>query len=80
MQVVLAGHAGLQFLRNLLDVLDLVQQLEDVFVLDAFDPQLPQLVPLTVEQHLTGQQVLLHLREGAENRLSFQAVLEILRL
>lgn len=60
-QVVLAGHAGLQSLWDLLDTLDLVQQVEDVFMLDAFDPQLPQFIPLAVEQHLTGQQVLLHL-------------------
>ena len=64
-QVVLAGHVGLQLLRDLLDLLDLVQQVEHVLVLDALDPQLPQLVPLTVQQHLTGQQVLLHLRERA---------------
>ena len=60
-QVVLAGHEGLQLLGHLLDVLDLVQQVEHVLVLDALDPQLPQLISLAVQQHLTGQQVLLHL-------------------
>lgn len=59
---MLAGHVGLQPLRHLLDALDLIQQLEDVLVLDALDPQLPQLVPFAVEQHLTGQEVFLHLQ------------------
>ena len=63
-EVVLARHVGLQPLRHLLDALDLVQQLEDVLVLDALDPQLPQLVPFAVQQHLAGQEVLLHLQEG----------------
>lgn len=61
-EVALAGHALLQLLRHLLDVLDLVQQIQDVFVLNPFDPQLAQLVPLAVQQHLAGQQILLHLQ------------------
>lgn len=65
MQVVLAGHGHLQPLRHLLDALDLVQQLQHVFVLDALDPQLAQLVPLAVQQHLAGKQVLLHLHRCA---------------
>lgn len=40
-EVVLAGHVGLQSLGHLLDALNLIQQLEDVLVLDALDPQLP---------------------------------------
>lgn len=66
MEVVLACHVGLQPLRHLLDALNLIQQLEDVLVLDALDPQLPQLVPFAVEQHLAGQEVFLHLRERVE--------------
>lgn len=66
---MLAGHVGLQPLRHLLDALNLIQQLEDVLVLDAFDPQLPQLVPFAVEQHLAGQEVFLHLRERVERSL-----------
>lgn len=62
MEVVLAGHIGHQPLGHLLDAFDFIQQLEDVLVLDALDPQLPQLVPFAVEQHLTGQEVLLYLR------------------
>lgn len=61
-EVALAGHALLQLLRHLLDVFDLVQQIQDVFVLDPLDPQLAQLIPLAVQQHLAGQQILLHLQ------------------
>lgn len=61
-EVVLAGHVGLQPLGHLLDALNLIQQLQDVLVLDALDPQLPQLVPFAVEQHLAGQEVFLHLQ------------------
>lgn len=63
MKVVLACHVGLEPLRHLLDALDFIQQLEDVLVLDSLYPQLPQLVPFAVEQHLTRQEVLLHLRK-----------------
>lgn len=52
-EVVLAGHALLQLLRYLLDVLNLIQQVQDMFVLNAFNPQLAQLIPLAVQQHLT---------------------------
>lgn len=65
MEVVLACHVGLQPLRHLLDALDFIQQLEDVLVLDPLYPQLPQLVPFAVQQHLTWQEVLLHLQKGA---------------
>lgn len=63
MKVVLACHIGLQSLRHLLDAFNFIQKLEDVFVFDAFNPQLPQLVPFTVEQHLTRKEVLLHLQD-----------------
>lgn len=70
-QVVLAGHKRLQFLRNLFDVLDLIQQAQDMLVLDTLYPQLPQFISLTVEEHLTGQQVLLDLsREKPTHTMS----------
>lgn len=62
MKVVLACHVGLQPLRHLLDAFDFIQQLQDVLVLDALYPQLPQLISFAVQQHLTGQEVLLHLK------------------
>lgn len=65
---MLAGHVGLQPLWHLLDALDLIQQLEDVLVLDALNPQLPQLVALAVEQHLAGQEVFLHLVKIQDKR------------
>lgn len=37
-EVVLAGHALLQLLRHLLDVLYLIQQIQDMFVLNPFNP------------------------------------------
>ena len=61
-EVALAGHALFQLLRHLLDVLYLIQQIQDVFVLNPFDPQLAQLVPLAMQQHLARQQILLHLQ------------------
>lgn len=63
MKVVLACHISLQPLRYLLDAFNFIQQLEDVLVLDALNPQLPQLIPFAVEQHLARQEVLLHLQE-----------------
>lgn len=63
MKVVFACHIGFQPLRHLLDAFNFIQQLEDVLVLDALDPQLPQLVPFAVQQHLAGQEVLLDLQE-----------------
>lgn len=38
-------------------------------MLDALDPQLPQLVPFAVEQHLARQEVFLHLWERVERAL-----------
>lgn len=86
MEVVLARHVRLQSLRHLLDALDFIQELEDMLVLDAFDPQLPQLVPLAVKQHLTRQEILLHLQRqtrleintARQNICSFQNVWNIL--
>lgn len=63
-KVVLACHIGLQPLRHLLDAFDFIQQLEDMLVLNALYPQLPQLVPFAVEQHLTRQEVFFHLQES----------------
>lgn len=60
-EVVLAGHALLQLLRHLFDVLYLIQQIQDVFVLNPFNPQLAQLIPLAMQQHLAREQILLHL-------------------
>lgn len=61
-EVVLSGHVSLEALGHLLDALNLIQELQNMLVLDALDPKLPQLVPLTVQQHLARQEVLLHLR------------------
>lgn len=64
-EVVLAGHICLQQLRHLLDAFNFTQKLENVLVLNPLDPQLSQLIPFTVEQHLTREEVLLHLlRKG----------------
>lgn len=68
MKVVFAGHVGLQPLRHLLNAFDFIQQLQDVFVFNAFYPQLPQFVPFAVKQHLTREEVLLHLQD-TENGL-----------
>lgn len=65
-EVVLVGHALLQLLRHLLDVLDLIQQIQDMFVLNPFNPQLAQLIPLAVQQHLARQQILLHLQTTSQ--------------
>ena len=65
-KVVLACHIGLQPLRHLLDAFDFIQQLEDVLVLNALYPQLPQLVPFAVEQHLTRQEVFFHLQQKSK--------------
>ena len=51
-EVVLAGHALFQLLRHLLDVLYLIQQIQDMFVLNPFNPQLAQLIPFAMQQHL----------------------------
>lgn len=75
MQVVFAGHGCFQFLRNLFDVLDLVQEAKDVFVLDALDPELPQFISLTMKEHLTGQQVLLNLSPQTHIRKSWRFTL-----
>lgn len=61
MEVVLAGHICLQQLRHLLDAFNFIQKLENVLVLNPLDPQLSQLIPFTVEQHLAREEVLLHL-------------------
>lgn len=61
MEVVLAGHICPQQLRHLLDAFNFIQKLENMFVLNPLDPQLSQLIPFTVEQHLTREQVLFHL-------------------
>lgn len=51
-EVVLAGHALLQLLGHLFDVLYLIQQIQDMFVFNPFNPQLAQLIPLAMQQHL----------------------------
>lgn len=61
MEVVLAGHICPQQLRHLLDALNFIQKLENMLVLNSLDPQLSQLIPFTVEQHFTREEVLLHL-------------------
>lgn len=63
-EIVLAGHALLQFLGHLFDILNFIQQIQDMFVLNAFDPQLAQFIPLAMQKHLTGQQILLHLERA----------------
>lgn len=65
MEVVLAGHICPQELRHLLDALNFIQKLENMLVLNPFDPQLSQLIPFAVEEHLTREEVLLYLlRKG----------------
>lgn len=65
MEVVLAGHICPQQLRHLLDAFNFIQKLENVLVLNPLDPQLSQLIPFTMEEHLTREEVLLHLlRKG----------------
>lgn len=66
-EVVLARHALFQLLRHLLDILNFIQQVQDMLMFNSFDPQLPKLVPLAVQQHLAREQILFHLQENSVN-------------
>lgn len=52
-EIVLAGHALFQLLGHLLNVLNFIQQVQDMFMFNSFNPQLPKLIPFAVQQHLT---------------------------
>lgn len=67
---MLARHALLQLLRHLLDVFNFIQQVQDMLVLNAFDPQLPKLIPFAMQQHLARKQILFHLEENGLNPVS----------
>lgn len=56
-EIVLAGHALLQLLRHLLDILNFIQQVQDMLMFNSFNPQFAKLIPFAVQQHLARKQI-----------------------